>query len=85
MILSASPSREIPMCALYFLTASLILFGKVEPQFWLIFKPLGFIPMAITLAPKDLSNSGPALYPAPFAQSITILKPLRLKSLGKFF
>jgi hypothetical protein len=50
-----------------------------------MFKPFGFIPIAITLAPKDLNNSGPALYPAPFAQSITILKPLRLKFLGKFF
>ena len=73
------------MCALYFFTADLILFGNVEPQFLLIFKPFGFIPIAITFAPKDLSNSGPALYPAPLAQSITILKPLRLKSLGKFF
>jgi len=50
-----------------------------------MFRPLGFIPIAITVAPKDLSSSGPALYPAPFAQSITILKPLRLKPLGKFF
>ena len=41
--------------------------------------------MEITFAPKDFSNSGPALYPAPFAQSMTIFKPLRLKSLVKFF
>ena len=73
------------MCALYFFTANLILFGNVEPQFLLILSPLGFIPIENTLAPKDFSNSGPALYPAPFAQSITILKPLRLKSFGKFF
>ena len=85
IILSASPSREIPMCALYFFTANLILFGNVEPQFLLILSPLGFIPIENTLAPKDFSNSGPALYPAPFAQSTTILKPLRLKSFGKFF
>ena len=71
------------MCALFFFTANLILFGKVEPQFLLILRPLGFIPFENTLAPKDFSNSGPALYPAPFAQSITILKPLRLKSFGK--
>jgi len=37
------------------------------------------------LAPKDFNNSGPALYPAPFAQSITILNPLKLNSLLKFF
>ena len=42
-------------------------------------------PIAITLAPKDLSNFGPDLYPAPFAQSITILKPFKLNFLGKFF
>ena len=34
---------------------------------------------------KDFNNCGPALYPAPFAQSITILKPLRLKFFVKFF
>ena len=48
-----------------------------------LLRPLGFIPIENTLAPKDFNNSGPALYPAPFAQSITILKPLRLKSFGK--
>ena len=85
IILSASPSREIPIWALYFFTADLILLGNVEPQFSLIFKPLGLIPIAITFAPKDLNNSGPDLYPAPFAQSITILNPLRLNSLVKFF
>ena len=63
----------------------LILFGCVEPHFSFILTPFGLMPTAITFAPKDLSNPGPALYPAPFAQSITILKPLRLKSLGKFF
>jgi len=56
------------------------LLGYVEPQFLLIFRPFGFIPMAITFAPNDFSSSGPALYPAPFAQSITILNPLRLNS-----
>ena len=38
IILSASPSKEIPRCALYFFTAFLILLGCVEPQFLLIFK-----------------------------------------------
>jgi len=38
-----------------------------------MFKPLGLIPIAMTFAPKDLSSFGPDLYPAPFAQSITIL------------
>ena len=56
-----------------------------EPQLLFILRPLGLTPIAITFAPNDLSNSGPALYPAPFAQSITILKPLRLNSLVKFF
>ena len=52
IILSASPSREIPMLALYFFTADLILFGNVDPQLSLIFNPFGFIPIAITFAPK---------------------------------
>ena len=85
IILSASPSREIPRCALCFFTANLILLGYVEPQLLLILSPFGFTPIAITFAPNDLSNSGPALYPAPFAQSITIFSPLRLNSLVKFF
>ena len=51
----------MPMWALYFLTADLIFFGKVEPQFWFIFKPFGFTPIGITLAPSDFNNSGPAL------------------------
>ena len=75
----------MPICALCFFTADLILFGNVDPQFLLIFKPFGLTPIAITFAPRDFSNSGPDLYPAPFAQSITIRKPLRLKFLGKFF
>ena len=48
-------------------------------------KPFGFTPIAITFAPKDLNSSGPTLYPAPLAQSITILMPLRLKFFVKFF
>ena len=51
----------------------LILLGKVEPQFLFILKPFGFIPIAYTFAPRDSNNLGPALYPAPFAQSITCL------------
>ena len=47
--------------------------------------PLGFTPIATTFAPNDLNNSGPALYHAPFAQSITMRRPLRLNSLVKFF
>ena len=61
IILSASPSKDIPMCALYFFTADLIFLGKVDPHFLLIFKPFGLIPIAITLAPNDFNNSGPAL------------------------
>ena len=84
IILSASPSKEIPICARYFFTAFLILFGKVEPQFLFILRPLGFTPIEKTVAPKDLNNSGPALYPAPFAKSFTILSPLRLKDFVNF-
>ena len=61
IILSASPSKEIPRCALYFFTAFLILFGCVEPQFLLIFNPFGIAPIVNTFAPRDLNNSGPAL------------------------
>ena len=49
------------MCALYFFTADLIFSGNVEPQFLLIFKPLGFTPIDITFAPKDFNKAGPAL------------------------
>ena len=51
----------MPRCALYFFTANLILLGKVEPQFLLMLSPFGFTPMAITFAPRDFNNSGPAL------------------------
>ena len=36
------------------------------------------------MAPNDLNNCGPTLYAAPLAQSIVILKPLKLNCLGKF-
>ena len=85
IILSASPSREIPISALNFFTADCIFFGKVEPHFLLIFKPLGWMPIEKTFAPKDFNNFGPDLYPAPFAQSITIFNPFKLKFFGKFF
>src|SRR5210317_1439032 len=83
IILSASPSRAIPKCALYFLTARLILYGYVEPQRSLIFSPFGLTPIDITFAPNDFKSTGPALYPAPFAQSKTIRIPFRLKLLGR--
>ena len=51
----------------------------------MIFKPFGFVPIEITLAPSCESNLGAALYPAPFAQSIMIFIPLKLKFGGKFF
>ena len=51
----------MPKWALCFFTASLILFGYVEPQFLLILRPFGLTPIDITFAPKDLNNSGPAL------------------------
>ena len=51
----------MPIWALYFLTAVLIFLGKVEPQSLLMFNPFGFTPIAITLAPNDFNNSGPAL------------------------
>jgi len=61
IILSASPSNEIPTWALNFLTAFLILDGYVDPQFSFIFKPSGLIPIDNTLAPRSLSNFGAAL------------------------
>ena len=50
-----------------------------------MFKPLGFIPIGITFAPRSLSNFGAALYPAPLAQSKTIFVPFKWKFFGKFF
>ena len=50
-----------------------------------MFNPFGFTPIEITFAPSDFNNIGPALYPAPLAQSITIFKPFKLKFFGKFF
>ena len=44
-----------------FFTADLIFLGKVDPHFLLMFKPFGLIPIAMTLAPNDFNNSGPAL------------------------
>ena len=44
IILSASPSKEIPISALCFLTKDFILFGKVEPHLSLILKPFGDVP-----------------------------------------
>ena len=78
IILSASPSKEIPTCALFFLTADLILFGKVEPHLSFILRPFGFIPIVIIFAPNSFNNFGAALYPAPFAQSKTIFNPFKL-------
>ena len=40
--------------------------------------------MVITCAPNVFNNVGPDLYPAPFAQSITIFSPFKLKFFGKF-
>ena len=62
----------------------MILFGYVDPHLWLIFNPLGDVPTVYTFAPKDFKSFGPDLYPAPFAQSIAILIPFKLKLFGKF-
>ena len=59
--LSASPSKEIPISALFFFTAVCIFLGKVEPHFSFMFKPFGLFPIIITSAPKDLINFGAAL------------------------
>ena len=75
----------MPRCALCFFTANLILLGYVEPQLLFIFRPLGLTPIDFTFAPSELSNSGPALYPAPLAQSITIFNPFKSNFLEKFF
>ena len=61
IILSASPSNEIPTCAFNFLTAVLILDGCVDPHFSLIFRPSGFTPIEKTFAPSSLSSFGAAL------------------------
>ena len=71
------------MLALCFLTDNWIFLGKVDPQFWLIFKPLGIVPTLYTFAPKDFNSFGPDLYPAPLAQSMAIFIPFRLKLFGK--
>ena len=44
IILSASPSKDIPICALFFRTKDFIFCGKVDPQLSFIFKPLGEVP-----------------------------------------
>ena len=49
------------LAKIHLLTANLILFGYVDPQFLLILRPFGFVPIAITFAPNDFNNSGPAL------------------------
>ena len=61
IILSASPSKDIPISALYFLTKNFIFLGKVEPQFSLMLKPLGDVPNWKTFAPKLLKSFGPDL------------------------
>ena len=50
-----------------------------------MFKPFGDAPYSKTFAPRLLKSFGPDLYAAPFAQSITIFMPFKLKLLGKFF
>ena len=45
MILSASPSKEIPRLTFFLLEKNLILFEKVDPQFKFIFKPFGEVPI----------------------------------------
>jgi len=85
IILSASPSNEIPISALCFFVKNLILFGKVDPQLSFMFIPFGEVPISKTFAPRDLNNFGPDLCAAPFAQSIAIFNPLRLNEEGKFF
>ena len=59
--LSASPSKEIPTFALNFLTAVLILDGKVDPHFSLMLKPSGFTPIEMTFAPSSFRSLGAAL------------------------
>ena len=61
IILSASPSKDIPRFTLCFFTRNLILFGKVDPHLLLIFKPFGDVPILYTLAPKDLNRLSDAM------------------------
>ena len=75
----------MPKSALNFLTFLCSFSGKVEPQFLLILKPFGLLPITFNFAPSDLINFGADLYPAPFAQSKTTLKLFNLKFLDNFF
>ena len=83
IILSASPSKEIPKSVLNFFVNDLIFSGYVEPHLKLMFIPFGLVPTSKTFAPKDLSNFGALLYAAPLAQSIAIFRPLSEKLFGK--
>ena len=75
----------MPKSALYFLTNFCNLFGKVEPQFLLILNAFGLSPIIINFAPNCFKSLGADLYPAPLAQSKTILIFLNLKFEGIFF
>ena len=80
--LSASPSKHIPISALFSRTAFCAFSGFVEPHSLLILKPSGATPRDTTSAPSSLRIWGRILYAAPLAQSATILIPPRLKLLG---
>ena len=56
--------------------------GAVDPQPSLMLRPFGEQPMGTISAPKSASTRGATLYPAPLAQSITILKPCKFMPAG---
>ena len=58
---SASPSRAIPICAPRRTTSARALSGCSAPQSRLMLTPLGFTPMAWTLAPSSWKTSGATL------------------------
>ena len=61
MILSASPSKDRPISAPVFLISAAIFSGYVEPQFLLIFRPSGLLPVTKTSAPSSFKTAGAIL------------------------
>ena len=83
--LSASPSSAIPISAFSFFTTSIIFSGCIAPQSKFMFNPSGLSLSTITSAPSSLNICDAVLYAAPFAQSSTIINPLRLMLLTEAF
>ena len=83
--LSASPSRAMPRSAPVSRTRFFRSSGLSEPQSVFMFLPSGFTPIVTTSAPSSWNMIGETLYPAPLAQSRTILIPSSVRFGGKEF